>query len=328
MKHVGIDISKSDFWVCIGSSHKVFLQTDKGFSSYLRWLDGINMQGAIHVMEATGVYHLRLAMFLRDHDLPVAVVNPQRPYHHGRSQMTRVVNDASAARNIADFAEKNKVTGDWEPMPDEIEQLRWWLGESEKIAGYITVCTNRLESLKMRPSDTKDRQKYLKNEIEDLRKKRLKADAKAAKIVSQHHQEEMDLFLSIPGVGPKTSQALIAFFCSHYHIAGPRQALVLAGLSLKRHTSGTSVNKTPRITKMGYGYLRKLLYLGALTASKYNPACAEFYDKLVADGKKKKVALIAVACKILRQAFAIWSKGEPFNEEKSKDSFVLKTANA
>lgn len=318
MKHVGIDISKNDFWVSFKGHQKSFLQTKRGLTTFLNWLKKYNLLDAIIVMEATGVYHLRLAVFLRDSGILVDVVNPQRLYHHGRSCMARVVNDSSAARNVEDFASKNGLKGGWKPMPDEIEQLRWWLNQGDKLKAEITVYTNQLESLKMRPAEIADRITYLENRIGELRAAGERCDQEAERLVKSNYSEESKLFESIPGIGKKTSMALIAFYCSHYQINNPKQALVLAGLSLRRHTSGTSIEIRTKITKMGYGYLRKCLYMAALTASKCNPACKELYDRLLERKKSKKSALIAVSCKLLRQSFGVWNSRELYNEEKSK----------
>lgn len=326
MKHVGIDISKIDFCASCNGNSKTFRQDGRGYNAYLNWLKKIGIEGAITVMEATGVYHLRFAMYLKKRGLLVDVVNPQRPYHHGRSQMARVVNDSSAARNIEDFAIKNSLKGRWVPMPDEIEQLRWWLKQADQKVANIRQLKNQIESLMMRPGQTDNRVKFLEEEIDHLIILQKECEDEAAALSSQFYADEAALFRSIIGVGPKTSLALVAFFCSHYEIHSPKQALVLAGLSVRRHTSGTSVNKKERISKMGYGYLRKSLYMCALNASKRNPSCKELYDRLLAQGKPKKVGLIAVACKLLRQAFGVWNSKTMFNVELSKGNLDKKIA--
>ena len=322
MNYVGIDVSKMDFWASTGGNSKLFTQDKKGFKAFLKWLEKMGLFNAVLVMEATGVYHLRLATFLKDKGMLVDVVNPQRPYHHGRSQMARVVNDASAARNIEDFASKNGLKGLWEPMPDAVESLRWWLAQADKKSAEITRLRNQIESLEMRPSDTKNRIEFMERQIAEQQELLVECEKEAEALAAEYYPEERKLFKSIPGVGTKTSLALVGFFCSHYQIDNPKQALVLAGLSLKRHTSGSSIHKKERISKMGYGYLRKCLYMASLTAVKENPACKELYERLVAQGKKKKVALIAVACKLLRQSFGVWRSGNMFSVEKSKENFA------
>ncbi|MDR0753796.1 MAG: transposase, partial [Prevotellaceae bacterium] len=77
------------------------------------------------------------------------------------------------------------------------------------------------------------------------------------------------------------------------------------GLCPRIYESGTSVKGKARICKMGMAMVRKMFYLCALSAKKHNRACRELYDRLVLQGKSKKLALIAVANKLLKQAFSI-----------------------
>ncbi len=92
-----------------------------------------------------------------------------------------------------------------------------------------------------------------------------------------------------------------------------------AGLTSMIRQSGSSVKGRPRISKMGNQKLRNLLFMCSFTACKYNKACRALYERIVAKGKSKKLALIAVCNKLLKQAFAIAKSGLIFdNEYKSK----------
>ena len=78
--------------------------------------------------------------------------------------------------------------------------------------------------------------------------------------------------------------------------------------------SGSSVRGKSRISKMGNQKLRNLLFLCAFSACKYNKACRELYERIVAKGKSKKLALIAVINKLLKQAFAVAKSGLSYDE--------------
>ena len=82
-----------------------------------------------------------------------------------------------------------------------------------------------------------------------------------------------------------------------------------AGLTPIIRQSGSSVNGRPRISKIGNQKLRNLLFMCSFNACKYNKACKAIYDRIVAKGKSKKLALIAVCNKLLKQAFAIAKSG-------------------
>lgn len=91
------------------------------------------------------------------------------------------------------------------------------------------------------------------------------------------------------------------------------------GIRLRIYESGTSVKGRPKISKLGIGRMRALLYLCAWSAIKCNQACKKLYERLLAKGKAKKLALIAMANKLLKQAFAIATKNQEY-----KENFTLK----
>ena len=99
------------------------------------------------------------------------------------------------------------------------------------------------------------------------------------------------------------------------HFESSKQVSSYLGLSPLIRTYGSSIKEQSRITKSGNGHIRNLLFLSSFTACKYNPACKSLFDRITQKGKSKKPALIAVANKILKQAFAIAKSGESFNPE-------------
>ena len=82
------------------------------------------------------------------------------------------------------------------------------------------------------------------------------------------------------------------------------------------YQSGTSVNGSGKICKMGMGQMRKILFMGSLTAIRHNLACKKLFERLVEKGKPKKVALVAVMNKLIKQAFAVGTKLENYSETK------------
>jgi transposase len=86
-------------------------------------------------------------------------------------------------------------------------------------------------------------------------------------------------------------------------------------LSPREHTSGTSIRGRVRITKMGGGLIRGKLFMCSFSAKRSNTACQALFERLVAKGKNKKLALIAVCNKLLKQAFAIIKSGVPYQAD-------------
>nr|WP_281340822.1 transposase [Sulfurihydrogenibium sp. YO3AOP1] len=86
------------------------------------------------------------------------------------------------------------------------------------------------------------------------------------------------------------------------------------GISPSPYESAACVKKSGWIKKMGNPYVRKILYMAALSAIRFNKYCRELYERLVSKGKAKKLALVAVAHKLLRQAYGVLKSRRPFDE--------------
>ena len=119
----------------------------------------------------------------------------------------------------------------------------------------------------------------------------------------------MTLLCSIPGIGHQTAGMLLHFAGGFTHFDNYRQVIALADLSPREHTSGTSICGKVRITTMGGGLIRGKLVMCSFSAKKTNAACVALFERLVAKGKNKKLALIAGCNKLLEQTFAIVKSG-------------------
>ena len=119
---------------------------------------------------------------------------------------------------------------------------------------------------------------------------------------------------SIPGLGEKTALFLIVTTTGFTKFEKASQLCSYVGITPTIRESGSSVRGRSRISKVGNKKLRNLLFLCAFSACKYNKNCRAIYERIIAKGKSKKLALIAVANKLLKQAFAIVKSGLPYDE--------------
>lgn len=326
MIYFGIDISKNDFHVFSEGHSRCFKQSKTGFKALVSWAAKLAAgREMVFVMEATGVYHLRLASWLFEQNYQVEVVNPQRIHHHAKASLSRVKSDTADARIIWDFGTKNQVEGGWRPLDSAIVQLKFWISEQDHLNQEMTRLSNRIHALELQTADLKKEIAHLRARIGQLREQSRIVRATIEKKIAQYPQSR-DLLMSIPGIGPVTTANMIVLFHGNYQIDNARQAESLAGLSRRRNSSGTSLNKRSHISKMGSATLRKALFMAAMAASKTNPACKALYDRLVADNRPKKVALIAIACKLVRQAFGVLKSNIPFNPDLSIKNWEEKQA--
>jgi transposase len=127
------------------------------------------------------------------------------------------------------------------------------------------------------------------------------------KITEIYYSEMLADLESIPGMGKKTAMMLIVLSGGFNRFDDCPRIFEF----------GTSVKGRARICKMGMSQIRAMLYLCSWSAKRCNKACRELYERLIAKGKAKKVALIAVANKLLKQAFVIATKQTKYNENYS-----------
>ena len=309
--YVGIDISKLSFDVAIKNekgrySHSKFSNDCEGFKQFLLLLNNKNDSC---VMEASGPYYLKLATFLHANQIQVNVINPLVIRRFSQMRMMRTKTDKKDAVMIAEYG-KTETPKVWEPEPAhilELKQMQTYLEQLNKSkAGII----RQQEAFKQNPVQCQTMNKSIGKTIRMLEKEMATIELKMEAMVQEHHQKLFDQVQSIPGLGKKTSMLLIVLSGGFKKFENAKQLSSYVGLCPRIFESGTSVKGKAKICKMGMSRVRAMLYVCAWTAKKCNKACRELYDRLVEKGKAKKLALIAVANKLLKQAFAIASKNE------------------
>ncbi len=127
-----------------------------------------------------------------------------------------------------------------------------------------------------------------------------------------------DLFLqlqTIPGISTKASLELIISSGMFKNFSSAKQFSSFIGICPAINESGKSIRGYRGITRIGSSHTRAILYLSTMNAFRYNTQCKELYDRLVAKGKPGKVALMAVANKLIRQAFGMVKSGEDYCAE-------------
>ncbi len=155
----------------------------------------------------------------------------------------------------------------------------------------------------------------LKRDLKHLKKEIKAIEGRLLELVKGDQQEQLTLLKSIPGMGEKTAWFLIVSTEGFSKFERAGQLCSYVGITPTIRESGSSVRGRSRISKVGNKKLRNLLFLCAFSASKYNKAYKEIYHRIVAKGKSKKLALIAVANKLLKQAFTIAKSGRPYDED-------------
>lgn len=320
--YVGIDISKMFFDVSMpgeagGSLASKHGNSEKGFDALLKALP----YDAHCVMEATGPYYLRLALYLHTRSVTVSVVNPLVIKRFSQMRMARAKTDRTDARLIAEYG-KAEHPAAWEPPKGYIHELQQDSTVLEGLVKQGTMLSNQKEALSQLPNVSPDAMTVL-DQMAGQVSQQIALLEKAMEKKAKDNCPGLYLSLtSIPGIGPKTAIQLIVITQGFGRFENSKQLAAYVGISPRVFQSGTSVRGKARISKMGMGRTRGLLYLCAMNARKGNRACRELYDRLRQGGKPAKAALMAVANKLLRQAFAIGKSGELYSETKYNSATI------
>ncbi|WP_188467180.1 IS110 family transposase [Bizionia arctica] len=306
----GIDISK-DVFDCYGSKqgHLQFKNTEHGFIKFLQLLD----DNTLIVMEATGYYHYRLAQFLYKKKQVVSVVNPLSVKRFIQMKLAKVKTDKSDAKAICEYGIINEV-----PLYNALTEVQ---SESLQLFRLMdsflkkrTATKNKVHGEEVLGIPSKWVYRSLKRDLKHLDKELLGIEKQLLSLVKQDQQIQLTLLQSIPGIGLKTALFLIVITDGFKKFETASQLCSYVGITPTIRESGSSVRGRSRISKVGNRKLRNLLFLCSFSACKQNKACKNIYERIVNKGKSKKLALIAVSNKLLKQSFAIAKSGLPYDE--------------
>lgn len=310
--YIGIDIAKLKFDVAlidVGNKykHKSFKNTPAGFADFFAWCHSHAAQDAHFCMEATGIYYEALANFLFDQKCRVSVTNPAQIAAFAQSALSRVKTDKADAKLIARFCQAMNPPL-FTPLPANIRQLQALVRRRESLHDLEQQERSRLDvSLPIVAPSINTMLIALKAEINTI------------ELAIQSHsdnnpdlKEQSNLLKSIPGLGKITSALLLAEVPFERHNCA-KSTVAFAGLNPKPHESGSSVRGKGRISKTGSSRLRAGLYMPAIVALQHNPLIRNFYQRLLAAGKPKMIAVIACMRKLLSLAFAILKSKKPFD---------------
>lgn len=303
--YVGIDVSKKCLDVVLRPSGEYLEATndEQGIRSLVARLE--EACPALVVLEATGGLEQTVAAALALASIPVAVVNPRQVRDFAKAVGRLAKTDKIDAAVLSHFAEA--VRPEPRPLADEdARELHALVLRRRQILDMITAESNRArtapKSLKRR---IKAHLRWLKKELE-----RANEDLERAVRESPVWREKDDLLRSVPGVGPTLSATLLAELPELEHLDRRRLA-ALVGVAPLNRDSGTL--RGIRTTWGGRSSVRKTLYMATLSATRSNPAIQEFYGRLVAAGKPKKVALTACMRKLLAIVGAVLRNRSPWD---------------
>jgi transposase len=308
----GIDVSAKTLAACRwrdGRQAREFANNAEGHAALVKWLG----RGARVCVEATGVYHLQLALALRRAGVELMVVNPRIAKNYSKTLSNRSKTDKVDAAVLLDYVQRMEFT-QWQAPSAAVQEMRELGRRLTELVRVSVEEKNRLHAKKAAALS-----RVVVNDIEQhvaQIKKRIKAiETAAIKVIKADDdlRVQYEILLAATGIGARSAVLLLTELAVLDPTMTVRELVAYAGLDPRVYESGTSVHQPARISKVGNARLRATLYMTALSAIRHDRGARAFSARLVARGKKKKQAIVAVMRKMLHGIWTAMQRRVPFD---------------
>lgn len=302
--HVGIDVSRDrlDVHVLPQGESFALARTASGLEALVARLA---LLGAARIaLEATGGFETVVAASLARAGLPVVVVNPAQVRHFAQALGQKAKTDPIDAAMIARFVQATQPVV--RAVADAQAQAHGEL-VSRRRQIVAMIAAERQREHRASPRQRRSIRRLLKALQAELSEIEGEIDDQVKS--SPVWCAQQDLLASVPGIGPTLARTLLAEL-PELGRASPKQIAALAGLAPHVRQSGQWRGRS--FISGGRAGVRTALFMGALCATRYNPVLKVFYERLVAAGKPKKLAVIAVARKLVTILNAILRDNKPW----------------
>lgn len=306
--NIGIDVSKDRLDVAANTPSLAPFSVPCDEDGLADLIDRLEPLGAARIaLEATGGFETVVAAALAAAGLPVVVVNPAQVRAFARALGKRAKTDPIDAAVIARFAEATRP--EIRPLADaETEALADLVGRRRQIVAMIGSENQRLKRASPRTA------KSIKRLMKALEKELADVDHHIDDSIrrSPNWLQKAELLTSVPGIGDQIARTLLAEL-PELGTLDRRQIAALVGLAPWTRQSGQWRGKS--FIGGGRAAVRAALFMGAMVAGRHNPTLKAFREKLIAAGKPKLVAIIAVARKLITMLNAIIRDNQPWREQ-------------
>lgn len=316
----GIDVGASELVVVIrqnGTALKAqsFTNTTTDHARLIRKL--AKFPDTIVCLEATGLYHLDLAMALHDAGLSVMVLNPKVSHNFAKVLRKNSKTDAVDAARLAQYAERMPYQA-WTRPADEALSLRLYARRINALTHQKVMAKNQRHALSVTGGTPAAVARDVALAIAQLeaRIKVLNREARAFIDARASLRQPLAWLMTIKGVAQASAIALLGELLLLPPGLTHKQWVKFAGLDPQHFRSGTSVDKRARISKAGNRYIRQALYMPALCAKAHDPYVKAFFAHLIAAGKTPMQAVCAVMRKLLHAMHGMLTHHRPFDNTR------------
>lgn len=298
-------------------TRREFPNTPQGHKALVNWLVAPGRTVRV-VMEATGLYGLDLALRLdAETSLELMIANPRAVRHFAHALMKRSKNDPMDTDVLVEFARRMPFQP-WVRPSEPALALHALARRLESLTEMHAAEKNRLHAAQLSPALPAAVVRDLLRSLRSLQRALDRLTRQAVEVIGADSDLKLryQLLLSACGIGPTSAVQILAQLAVLAPGLGVRQWVAQAGLDPRQYSSGSSVHKKTRISKTGNRHLRRALYMPALVAIRHQPHLRAFYLQLLARGKAKMQALVAVMRKLLHAIFGMFKHQQPFDGSK------------
>jgi transposase len=324
---LGIDVAQNELVVSLGRmfddwspelyASKTVANTPRGFDQMIAWVKKLTDPDipVRYVMEATGVYHERLAYYLDERQMELSIVLPTKISNYFRTLEVKTVTDKTASEVIARFGLERKLDP-WKRPKKVFKTLRQLTRERDQMVEERTMLLNFRHAEGAEAEPNQDSMDRIDKRVALINKQEKEVRAAIAKLLKGDTEvaRSVKLLMTIPGVGELTAAITLAETNGFELIRNKRQLVSYAGLDVKEKQSGTSVKGKARISKRGNKHLRKAMHMPALAAIRHDERMKSKYAHLVSKHGIKMKAAVAIQRKLLELIYTIYKTQQPFKK--------------
>lgn len=316
LQMIGVDVAKQKLDVSVDDNTS--LTIDNHEESFKNLLKALPDRGPVCVvMEATGGYERKLVAFLQAREIAVAVVNPKRIRDYANAMGAYAKNDRIDADMIRHYAQtaygKNRLQLS-ETLTEAARRRESLLRRRNQLVGQRAIEKQHLES-----ATDKDTVRSIKRIIKQLDKEidKIEALIKADIDADESLKKSMKQLMQVPGVGDVTVLTLLTQLPELGKLSN-KEIAALVGVAPYARDSGKKTGR--RAIFGGRMQVRSTLYMATLSATRFNKPIRIFYQRLLAQGKLKKVALVACMRKLLTMLNSMAKTGDEWNPDFAKQA--------
>ena len=322
-KVIGVDVGSKFLTVSLNDLNNCdqVYNIENNQRSILSFLDKISLENYCLVIESTGNYSSRILHLSLEKGFETSLINCMSIKHFCRMKNIITKTDAEDAKAIRLYGELFRPES-YVPKSFDIEHLDQEIKLLNDLEEEKRRYAVKLKALRFNPYLNPDTEKHYERRLKQLEKEIKEVELRLPKLQDAEFKEVKDLIQSVSGIGEKTSLQLMTATSGFKNFDSAKSLVKYFGLAPRIYQSGKK-SYSPGKCRTSKTHIRSLLYVCSWTAMKHNVHCRELYQRLLAKGKPKKLALIAVCNKLLRICFGVVKNKTAYQPDYQKNFKIL-----